>query len=245
MTRRRRSLLPPDEARKRYVRAAEGVILRQIQSDGRPPRPGRRRSERRGWALCEAQRRGGGCERRRQESRRDHEPVQESAAIPVAGHGARPRGPGGRCQGPAGSCRVRGRERLDRWAGDRGIGARPASLHGADARIWAELGVVAQPGAIRRLERTDRRAEHARVPTSADQLATFGILPALARFSLEVRPPWDVNDVATAMASAREGVWLNQALTGDHPTRQEAPTVDAMRNALRMVWDGATRPSTR
>ena len=34
MTRRRRSLLPPDEARKRYIRAAESVLLRQIQADG-------------------------------------------------------------------------------------------------------------------------------------------------------------------------------------------------------------------
>ncbi len=35
MVRRRRSLLPPDEARKRYIRAAESVILRQIQADAR------------------------------------------------------------------------------------------------------------------------------------------------------------------------------------------------------------------
>src|SRR4249920_151520 len=33
MPQRRRSLLPPDEARKRYVQLAETVVLKQIQSD--------------------------------------------------------------------------------------------------------------------------------------------------------------------------------------------------------------------
>ena len=68
---------------------------------------------------------------------------------------------------------------------------------------------------------------------------------ALERFSLEVKAPWEVLDLATALVSAIEGVWLNQALSGDHPTRLQDPAVDAMRNALRMIWEGATRPSTQ
>ena len=78
---------------------------------------------------------------------------------------------------------------------------------------------------------------------SADQLATFGILPALARFSLEVRPPWDVNDVATAMASAREGVWLNQALPVTiRPARRRRPST---RCGTLCGWSGMGRRDRR
>ena len=44
------------------------------------------------------------------------------------------------------------------------------------------------------------------------------------------------------MASVVEGVWLNQALTGEHPTQADQPAVEAMRTAMQMLWQGATEP---
>ena len=243
MTRRRRSLLPPDEARKRYVRAAEAVILRQIQSDGRrldqdddgqsvAVGPFAKLSAEEVAASADGKSRGAITnlfKSQRQFQLQAMALVLEDPEVDVKA----PPDPAGFADASAWI------DGLAIAESERGPhhGMEPTPGYGLIWALWLSqvpYGVWSERIAAPSM----REFRH-----SADRLATLAIVPALARFSLEVRPPWDVNDVATAMASAREGVWLNQALTADHPTRQQAPTVDAMRNALRMIWDGATRPS--
>ena len=77
---------------------------------------------------------------------------------------------------------------------------------------------------------------------SAERLEREAIRPALEHFGLEMRPPWTTMDLATAMRSMIEGLWLNQCLTREHPTSPGIPSVQGMRDSLRMVWQGATQP---
>ena len=77
---------------------------------------------------------------------------------------------------------------------------------------------------------------------SAERLESDCIRPALAHFSLEVRPPWTPLDLAAAMGSLVEGLWLNHSLSREHPTRSGVPAAQAARDALRMLWQGATQP---
>ncbi len=77
---------------------------------------------------------------------------------------------------------------------------------------------------------------------SAERLEREAIRPALEHFGLEMRPPWTTMDLATAMRSMIEGLWLNQCLTREHPTSPGTPSVQGMRDSLRMIWQGATQP---
>ncbi len=80
---------------------------------------------------------------------------------------------------------------------------------------------------------------------SAERIERELVRPALARFELEPRPPWTPLDVASAIVSLREGLWLNQCLSAEHPTRPSADPAGAARAALTMLWEGATRPVSR
>jgi AcrR family transcriptional regulator len=67
--------------------------------------------------------------------------------------------------------------------------------------------------------------------------------PALAHFGCEIVPPYQSHDLALAMAHTVEGLWLSQAVTsrytvGDGMTPERAAT-----NALTMLWRGATGPA--
>ena len=72
---------------------------------------------------------------------------------------------------------------------------------------------------------------------SAERLEREAIRPALEHFGLEMRPPWTTMDLATAMRSMIEGLWLNQCLTREHPTSPGTPSVQGMRDSLRMIRD--------
>ena len=50
-----------------------------------------------------------------------------------------------------------------------------------------------------------------------------------------------VNDLACALASMIEGVWLNQCLTTRHPTDPDEPIATALRRSGRLLWRGAIR----
>jgi hypothetical protein len=65
---------------------------------------------------------------------------------------------------------------------------------------------------------------------------------ALDHFGLELADDTTAGDLACAMASLVEGVWLNQCLTGEHPTDPEEPIATALRRGGRLLWRGATRP---
>ena len=245
MTRRRRSLLQPDDARRRYIRAAESVILRQIQADGRrldqdddgqnvAVGPFAKLSAEEVAANADGKSRGAITnlfKSQRQFQLQAMALVLDDPEVDVED----PPHPAGFADA---SSWIAGLAMAESARGPH-HGMEPSPGYGLIWALWLSqvpYGVWSQRIAAPSM----REFRH-----SADRLATLGIVPALERFSLEVRPPWEVLDIATAMASTIEGVWLNQALIADHPTRQQAPADDAMRNALQMVWEGATRPATR
>jgi hypothetical protein len=65
---------------------------------------------------------------------------------------------------------------------------------------------------------------------------------ALEHFGLELRAEVTVGDLASAVASLIEGVWLNQCLTTRHPLDSSEPIATAMRRSGRLVWLGAVSP---
>ena len=65
---------------------------------------------------------------------------------------------------------------------------------------------------------------------------------ALDHFGLTVREDTTVSDLASAIASLVEGVWLNQCLTARHPTDPSEPIATLMRRSGRLLWRGATQP---
>jgi hypothetical protein len=66
---------------------------------------------------------------------------------------------------------------------------------------------------------------------------------AMDHFGLEPADGMTVNDLACALASLVEGVWLNQCLSTAHPTDPEEPIATVLRRGGRMLWRGATRPA--
>jgi hypothetical protein len=66
---------------------------------------------------------------------------------------------------------------------------------------------------------------------------------AMDHFGLEPADGTTVSDLACALASLVEGVWLNQCLTTAHPTDAEQPIATVLRRGGRMLWRGATRPA--
>ena len=64
---------------------------------------------------------------------------------------------------------------------------------------------------------------------------------ALDHFGLALDSDVTVNDLASAIASMVEGVWLNQCLTTRHPSEPGEPIVTALRRSGRLLWRGATR----
>ena len=68
---------------------------------------------------------------------------------------------------------------------------------------------------------------------------------ALDHFGIDLKPGTTLNDVASAIASMIEGVWLNQCLTTRHPCDASEPISTALRRGGRLVWLGATEPRKR
>ncbi len=63
---------------------------------------------------------------------------------------------------------------------------------------------------------------------------------ALEHFGLALREGTTLNDLAGAVASMIEGVWLNQCLTVRHPTKPSEPIAAMLRRSGRLLWLGAT-----
>ena len=66
---------------------------------------------------------------------------------------------------------------------------------------------------------------------------------ALDHFGLTLRTGTTINDLACALASMIEGVWLNQCLTARHPSDPSEPIATVLRRSGRLLWRGATEPS--
>ena len=63
---------------------------------------------------------------------------------------------------------------------------------------------------------------------------------ALEHFGLALREGTTLNDLAGAIASMIEGVWLNQCLTKRHPSDPSEPIATMLRRSGRLLWLGAT-----
>ena len=61
---------------------------------------------------------------------------------------------------------------------------------------------------------------------------------AAEHFDLTPREGATIADLAVAVASLTEGVWLNQCLTTRHPTRPDEPVANALRRSGRLLWRG-------
>ena len=65
---------------------------------------------------------------------------------------------------------------------------------------------------------------------------------ALDHFGLTLRRGTTVTDLASAVASLTEGVWLNQCLTRTHPSDPSQPIAELLRRSGRLLWAGAVAP---
>jgi hypothetical protein len=63
---------------------------------------------------------------------------------------------------------------------------------------------------------------------------------ALEHFGLALRAGTTVTDLASAIASLTEGVWLIQCLTRTHPSDPTQPIAELLRRSGRLLWAGAT-----
>ena len=80
--------------------------------------------------------------------------------------------------------------------------------------------------------------EHARwVAQLEDALAR-----ALDHFGLDLRAGTSLTDLAHAAAALVEGAWLNQCLTAEHPSAPGEPIETVLRRSGRLLWLGATVP---
>jgi hypothetical protein len=68
------------------------------------------------------------------------------------------------------------------------------------------------------------------------------LLSALSHFRLQVREGTTVRDLASAIVSLVEGVWLNQCLTRQHPSEPAEPIATLLHRSGRLLWLGATVP---
>ena len=243
MTTRRRSALSRDEARKQYIRAAETVLLEQIQVDAR--RLDRQDDERRvavgPFAKLNAEQVAAAADGKSRgaitnlfKSQRQfqlgamalvlEDPEVDSRVLPDPRTFDEP---------------VTWIEALASAESDRGPlhGMVPAVGYGLSWALWLSqvpYGVWSEHIA----EPSMREFRH-----SVERLESTCVRPALAHFGLAMRAPWTTLDLATSMQSLIEGLWLNQCLSGVHPTRPNVPTAEATRIALRMLWEGATQPA--
>jgi AcrR family transcriptional regulator len=244
MTTRRRSALSPEEARKQYIRAAETVLLEQIQVDAR--RLDRQDDERRvavgPFAKLNAEQVAAAAEGKSRgaitnlfKSQRQfqlqamalvlEDPEVDVLVLPDPRTFDDP---------------VTWIEALATAQSGRGPlhGMEPAVGYGLNWALWLSqvpYGVWSEHIA----EPSMHEFRH-----SAERLESTCVRPALAHFGLVMRPPWTPLDLASAMNSLVEGLWLNQCLSRAHPTRPDDPTGEAARIAIRMLWQGATQPAT-
>lgn len=65
---------------------------------------------------------------------------------------------------------------------------------------------------------------------------------AIEHFERPLREGTTITDLAGAVASMIEGVWLNQCLNREHPFEPGAPIATFMRRSGRLLWEGATEP---
>jgi hypothetical protein len=232
---RKRSALPRDEARRRYVEIGELAALRQIHADSE-------RLDRRSIAVG---------------------PFARLDANAVAAEDGKTRGAITNLFGSQAAFRVATMElalnaeqqiehaeypapadyaSADEWV-DAFFAAQSARgpRHGAEpvveyASLWA-LWLSAVPYGLWSEQISGPSLDEYRhwVAQLEDVLAG-----ALERFELTLRDDTTLTDLAAAIASLVEGAWLNQCLTTRHPSDASQPAEALLRRSGRLLWRGAT-----
>jgi hypothetical protein len=116
-------------------------------------------------------------------------------------------------------------------------------VHGTDPEVgfgtlWALWLAVVPYGLWSEEVARPSMEEHAQVIGQLERV----LAGAMEHFDLEPAEGTTVNDLACALASLVEGVWLNQCLTTSHPTDPRQPIATALRRGGRLLWRGAIRP---
>jgi hypothetical protein len=65
---------------------------------------------------------------------------------------------------------------------------------------------------------------------------------AIDHFGRALRDGTTITDLAGAVASLIEGVWLNQCLNREHPFDPGKPIAGLLQRSGRLLWEGATEP---
>jgi hypothetical protein len=115
-------------------------------------------------------------------------------------------------------------------------GGEPAVDYGALWALW--LSTVPYGLWSDRVSRPSME-EHVQLIERLEQL----VEGALDHFGLALREDTTANDLACALASMVEGVWLNQCLTVSHPSDPAEPIATVLRRSGRMLWRGAIQPA--
>jgi hypothetical protein len=68
------------------------------------------------------------------------------------------------------------------------------------------------------------------------------IAETMVKFGVTLRPDTTITDLACGVASLIEGVWLNQCLTSRHPVDMSEPISTSLRRSGRLLWRGAIGP---
>jgi hypothetical protein len=114
-------------------------------------------------------------------------------------------------------------------------GARPAVRYGS---VWA-LWLSTVPYGL-----WNERIASSSMDEYAHSLARLEAVlqGALDHFGVTLRDGTTTTDLAFALASVIEGVWLNQCLTTRHPSERSEPIATGLRRSGRLLWLGATEP---
>jgi hypothetical protein len=111
-------------------------------------------------------------------------------------------------------------------------GVRPATTYASLWVLWlgaVPYGVWSERVAAPSMVEFDRRLT---------QLEAI-FAEALTHFGLSLRPGVTLANLAAATASLIEGVWLNQCLTGTDPRDSQQPISNTLVRAGRLLWNGA------
>ena len=219
------------DRRARRARAdQEGLrVARRPRDRGRPVRAARRQRGRRA---------------RRQDARRDQQPVRQPGCVPGRDDGARAE------RAATGSSRSSTRLPPTFPTADAWIDAPPRRRVGAGPRARRRAGrwTTARCGRCGSAPcRTACGATQVSRPSMDEHAQTIDALEqaitgALDHFGVTLREGTTANDVACALASVVEGVWLNQCLTTHHPCDPAEPIATAA-PPVRPAASGAARSS--
>jgi AcrR family transcriptional regulator len=234
---RKRSTLPRDEARRRYVKIGERVVLEQVRTDAR-------RFDQESIAVG---------------------PFARLDAGAVAALEGKTRGAVTNLFGSQSAFQAETMAlALNTWEFIERIEyPDPASFAAADEWVDAFFAGESARGPTHRAEPEVTYAslwtlwlstvpyglwsERASAPGIEEQLQHLQRLEAVLadafeHFGLQLREGTTLRDLASAIASLVEGAWLNQCLTRTHPSDPTQPIAELLRRSGRLLWAGAVVP---